>query len=171
MTSSDFFPPVFSEFDLCRQPTCCGFSGVVPFFTADIPRPRQMLINTLMYWSLPLIHLPPLLWTDSLLQKPCSFYFPLFKCKPLSTCLFRTFYIKYSRLHRLSGMTNIISATNCKDESSWVISQPYTLIYFMNSKKNFEEFKRDLTELRWLEEVMMQKSFEKNKNETQTVKK
>ena len=68
-------------------------------------------------------------------------------------------------------MTNIISATNCKDESSWVISQPYTLIYFMNSKKNFEEFKRDLTELRWLEEVMMQKSFEKNKNETQTVKK
>lgn len=37
-------------------------------FTADIPQPRQTLMNTLMYWALPLTHLSPLLWMDSLLQ-------------------------------------------------------------------------------------------------------
>lgn len=68
-------------------------------------------------------------------------------------------------------MTNVISAMHCKEKSSKVISQPYTLIRFMNSKKNFKEFERDLTEQRWLEEVMIQKSFKRNKNATQTVKK
>lgn len=52
-------PPVFREFDPCRQPTCCCFSGAVPFFTAEFPHPRQMLINTLMY---------PLLWCICLLS-------------------------------------------------------------------------------------------------------
>lgn len=45
-------------------------------------------------------------------------------------------------------MTNVISAMHCKEKSSKVISQPYTLIRFMNSKKNFKEFERDLTEQR-----------------------
>lgn len=43
----------FCEFDPCRQPTCCCFSGAAPSFSAEFPHPRQMLINTLMC---------PLLW-------------------------------------------------------------------------------------------------------------
>lgn len=68
-------------------------------------------------------------------------------------------------------MTNIIFAMCCKDKSRKVISQSEALICFTNLKKDLKKFKRDLIEVRSLEEVMMWKSFEKIKNATQTVKK
>lgn len=98
VTSSDLFPLLFSEFDPSRQPTCCGFSGAVPFYTADVPCFRnilfQMLINTPTYWFLLLMH--PLVWTDILLQQPCSFSFLLFKCQLLSAHLSETSHTEHS---------------------------------------------------------------------------
>lgn len=75
-------PVTFHEFDLCRQPTCCRFSGAVPFFTAEFPHPRQTLINTLMY---------PLLWYSCLLSHglaPCCNSFAPFNssCSNASHC-------------------------------------------------------------------------------------
>lgn len=72
----------FWEFDQCRQPTSCCFSGAVPSFPAEFPHPRQMFINTLMC---------PLLWYICLLScglPPfCSSFAPFNSfCSTASPC-------------------------------------------------------------------------------------
>lgn len=81
VTSSIFSPTPCSVNLICvgRPPAVC-FQEHVLLSLLGVPCPRPMLIHTVMYRSLLLIHLSLLASTDFLLKQHCSFQFPLFKC-------------------------------------------------------------------------------------------
>lgn len=148
------------------SPPVAAFQEQSLFSPAEFPHPSQMLINTLMH---------PLLWYICLLScglTPfCNSFAPFNSfCSSSSPCPHA-----FSGLCALSiqDYTGCLEWHNCCHvlQGGRVISQSYILICFMNAEKSFKEFKGDVTELRWLEEVMMQTSIGKNEKATEIVKK
>lgn len=156
-------PPVSREFDLCRQPTCCCFSGAVPLFTAEFPHPRQMLINILMY---------PLLWYICLLSYGltpfCNSFAPFNSfCSNASRCPHA-----FPGLRALSIQDDISCwgwQNCCHALQEWQSHTSWVALWML--RRILRNSRGNLTELRWLEEMMMQMSIGKNKNATQTVEK